>query len=165
VIVVKVELRGANSGQVTTLGEAEICNVGGTLTRGKYRVDVYNWNRRKDGRGRIWKKAWIEGFPRKRLGGWDLLLRCLSAALAGRQDEEPDVPEQCASYWKQRALEAEEKLCRTNRALAILRGVFEAASPELPAPKCLRPDCENPPADGGFCLACRDAAAVVEDPA
>lgn len=121
-IVVKVELHSARTGKVSVLGEAVISNVGGTKTVGKYRAELFQWNAARDGRGKTWKKGWIEGFPRLRLGPWDLLHRCLDAIVGDRNRERaPELPEQGAAYWKQRALEAESDIALMKRTAELSR--------------------------------------------
>lgn len=83
-IRVTVELlRKGSETNRETLGVAEIANVGGTLTRGDYAVRLLGKG------GRAWKTGTVEGFPRLKLGGWDLLFRALGGIVAGRN---PKVP-------------------------------------------------------------------------
>lgn len=117
-----VQLHSAVTGDVEVLGEGTICNVGGTRSVGRYRVELFKWARAKS--AGVWKKAWVDGFPRQRLGHWDLLLRCLHSAIGYRNDEalkEADLPEQGAAYWKQRAFDAEDRLEAFKRAMGTLR--------------------------------------------
>lgn len=53
------------------LGTMDIANDGGTVSRGDYVA----WARGK--RGRLWKGAAVQDFPRKRLLVWDLMFRVL----------------------------------------------------------------------------------------
>jgi hypothetical protein len=69
--------------QAYHLGTAFIANIGGTDTTGKYEVRLMKSPHYARTPG-IWKRATIEGFPRKRLGPWDLLLRGLAACIAPR---------------------------------------------------------------------------------
>lgn len=63
------------------LGTAEIWNDGkGTIARGNYGARLS----RRGQPNSTWKKASITGFPRKRLGAWDLLYRILREAVGGR---------------------------------------------------------------------------------
>lgn len=80
-IVVTIELwPGGDRSRKELLGAATIANDGsGTPTVGNYR---YALGKRK-GVG-TWKEGEIKGFPRKRLGGYDLLLRVLRDAVGGR---------------------------------------------------------------------------------
>lgn len=60
------------------LGTAEIANTGtGSKTRGDYRARFS----RRGQPGSTWRTASIEGFPRKQLGHWHLLLLLLAIAL------------------------------------------------------------------------------------
>lgn len=76
-IVVRLELVSAQTGEVTNLGVAEIANDGkGTADVGNYEVRLFQW-----GPGRkLWRKGQVEGFPRKAFGPWDLL--CIGVAQA-----------------------------------------------------------------------------------
>jgi hypothetical protein len=81
VIRVTVELVSAISGETEHLGTAIIANDGkGTDTSGDYTVSLSTrgWN------ARPWKSGRVEGFPRKRLGGWDLLYRALREIVGER---------------------------------------------------------------------------------
>ena len=80
-IVVTVELLSAVTGARTHLGTAVIANDGrGTVTSGNYDVRLSKRGRPAD----IWRRGRVEGFPRKRLGAWDLLYRALRATVGGR---------------------------------------------------------------------------------
>lgn len=78
-LVVKIELHSAVTGEVKTIATGKIVNTGaGTPTRGDYRVEL------KDALGRPWKTGAVEGFPRKKLLAWDLLARALFSILGNR---------------------------------------------------------------------------------
>jgi hypothetical protein len=78
-LIVKIELHSAVTGQVTTIATGKIINTGsGSPTQGNYRVEL------QDAAGRKWKSGHIEGFPRKRLIAWDLLYRCLEKLVGKR---------------------------------------------------------------------------------
>lgn len=63
-----------------TLGVVEIANDGtGTLTNGSYRYKLF-----KRGMKGIWKSGGVSGFPRQKLGSYDLLYRVLKAAIGNR---------------------------------------------------------------------------------
>jgi hypothetical protein len=56
------------------IGVADVYNDGsGTVTTGNYGARIY----KKGSFTTIWKKGETKGFPRRRLGPWDLLLRIL----------------------------------------------------------------------------------------
>jgi hypothetical protein len=79
VLVVKIELHSAVTGEVKTIATGKIVNTGvGTSTQGHYRVEL------RDALGRLWKAGTVEGFPRKRLLAWDLLTRALYSVLGRR---------------------------------------------------------------------------------
>jgi len=83
-IVVTVELWPLGDESLKRhLGIAVIANdATGTPTIGNYRV-VFS----KAGRPKAeWRRAAVSGFPRKRLGAWDLLYRCLKVAVGDRND-------------------------------------------------------------------------------
>ena len=64
-----------------TIGTATIVNDGTgkpRQTRGNYNVKLMT------AAGRLWKECRVEGFPRTRLGAWDILYRALTNLLADR---------------------------------------------------------------------------------
>ena len=64
-----------------TLGIMKIWNdITGTKTKGNYQFSISKNNEPNQ----IWKRGFINGFPRKRLGSWDLLYRCLKIAVYDR---------------------------------------------------------------------------------
>lgn len=78
-LVVKIELHSAVTGQITTIATGTICNTGtGNSTQGNYRIEL------RDAAGRKWKSGHIEKFPRKRLLAWDLLYRALEKLVGPR---------------------------------------------------------------------------------
>ncbi len=103
-LVIKIELwPGGDKSRARSLGEAEIANVGGDAQIGDYAVRLLKWG----GGRRTWKKGEVRGFPRLRLGPWDLLYRALASIVAGRS---PSVP--FPREWEQideAALEAAER--------------------------------------------------------
>lgn len=67
--------------KVELLGTATIFNNGeGTETSGNYTVRLSTRGRN----ARPWKSGYVRGFPRKRLGGWDLLYRALREIVGER---------------------------------------------------------------------------------
>lgn len=62
------------------MGTAYIANVGGTAEKADYKVKLSKWVDRTA----TWKEGSIKGFPRRRLGPWDLLYRCLRACVEDR---------------------------------------------------------------------------------
>jgi len=75
-LIVRIELHSAVTGEIKTLATGKIVNTGaGTPTRGHYRVEL------RDAAGRLWKSGTVENFPRKRLLAWDLLYRALENSL------------------------------------------------------------------------------------
>lgn len=89
-IVVKIELWPLGiEANAQVLGEIEIVNDGtGTPTEGNYNINLYKWNSRRTGRGGIWRKGKIVGFPRLTRGPYDLLLRGLLALVGNRNKAE-----------------------------------------------------------------------------
>ena len=78
-LVVKIELHSAVTGEVTTLATGKIVNTGtGTPTRGNYVVVL------RDAAGREWRRGTVADFPRKRLLAWDLLYRALEELVGKR---------------------------------------------------------------------------------
>lgn len=83
-LIVKIELHSAVTGQLTTIATGRIVNTGtGSSTQGNYRIEL------RDAGGRKWKTGHIDGFPRKRLLAWDLLYRALRK-LVGDRNSTPD---------------------------------------------------------------------------
>lgn len=79
-IRIRVELISARTGETTLLGQAIIANDGkGTPTQGDYSFKLSQRGGRQ-----WWREGAVEGFPRKRLGAWDLLYRCLREAVGDR---------------------------------------------------------------------------------
>jgi hypothetical protein len=85
-IVVKLELHSAVTGDVTEIGRAIIANTGGTAKRGNYRVAV--GRKVPDGsqydNREVWHRPLREGavtdYPRKSYNVWRLIARALLAA-------------------------------------------------------------------------------------
>ena len=78
-LIVRIELHSAVTGQITTIATGEIVNTGtGSSTQGNYRVEL------RDAAGRQWKPGHSEGFPRKRLLARDLLYRALGKLVGNR---------------------------------------------------------------------------------
>ncbi len=82
-IVVKVELHSAITGQVKLLGSMIIDNIGGTTQRGDYRVRVGNKNNAADLR-RIMtspqRTGEVRDYPRLSYNVWRLVVRALLSA-------------------------------------------------------------------------------------
>lgn len=90
-IYIKVELWPCgDKSRARTLGEARIANVGGTSTQGKYLAQLSKVGGFKADAlaapklPNTLRTVAIDGFPRKRLYAWDLLLRVLASAFATR---------------------------------------------------------------------------------
>lgn len=83
-IVVRVELwPGGDRSKAESLGEAVIINDGsGTQTQGNYHFALSK--RGQTITDQAWRDGQVQGFPRKRLGGWDLLCRVLNEAVGER---------------------------------------------------------------------------------
>jgi hypothetical protein len=85
-IVIRIELwpRGDKE-KAQLLGEIEITNDGtGTVQIGNYNTKLYKWSKGRTKRGGIWKQGKVTGFPRLKLGPYDLLLRALLAVVGKR---------------------------------------------------------------------------------
>lgn len=79
-LIVRIELHSAVTGQITTIATGKIVNVGtGSPAQGNYRIEL------QDAAGRKWKIGHIESFPRKRLLAWDLLYRALDKLVGDRK--------------------------------------------------------------------------------
>ena len=82
-IVVTIEMISARTGKRSVLGIAEIYNdATGDERTGNYVMKVYR--KGEPFRGRVWKAADVKGFPRKRLGPWDLMYRLLREIVGPR---------------------------------------------------------------------------------
>ena len=66
--------------QKQSLGHATITNIGGTNTSGEYKATLFT----KGDKPRVWKAGKVFGFPRLKLGGWDLLYRALRELIGER---------------------------------------------------------------------------------
>jgi hypothetical protein len=80
-IVVRIEVHSARTGEVEKKGVLTIANDGsGTPTNGHYTFKVM----KHIGRPGVWKQGSVQNFPRSRLGPWDLLYRALREAVGKR---------------------------------------------------------------------------------
>lgn len=88
-LVIKIELwPGGVEKKARPLGEVHIANDGsGTLDEGDYNVTLFKSPEYAKSPG-VWKRGRVRGFPRKRLGPYDLLFRALRACVASRNREE-----------------------------------------------------------------------------
>jgi len=60
-LIIRIELHSAVTGQIRTIATGEIVNTGtGSPTQGNYRIEL------RDAAGRRWKKGHVGGFPRKK---------------------------------------------------------------------------------------------------
>ena len=101
-LVIKIEMwpRG-NHAKARPLGVATIANVGGDAKVGDYECRLFKspeYSKNAETRPlhemltkplakETWRKARLNGFPRLRLGPWDLLLRALVAMASDRNAE------------------------------------------------------------------------------
>ena len=89
-IVVRVELHSARTGEVTELARATICNTGeGTRTLGHYMAATWRGRDRAalDASvrgGSHQRRAEVRDWPRQRLHVWNLVAEALSAMGYGR---------------------------------------------------------------------------------
>lgn len=84
-LVIKIELwPKGDERRKRTLHVGFITNTGkGTKTRGEYRVGLSK--KLRGPRLTPWKEGVVNGFPRKRLGAWDLLYRALRDIVGDRR--------------------------------------------------------------------------------
>lgn len=69
------------------IGYAEIRNDGtGDRQTGNYGVRLSQWGRP----GSTWKRGVVTGFPRLKLGPWDLLYLALDACVGGRNKQKTE---------------------------------------------------------------------------
>ncbi|MFC3097334.1 hypothetical protein [Alteraurantiacibacter palmitatis] len=83
-IVVKVELHSAITGQVTEIGRMMINNVGGSASSGDYQARTYRGRSaetlaRAMKRNEVTRKGKIEGHARLRLHVWHLIAKALAS--------------------------------------------------------------------------------------
>lgn len=91
-LIVRIELHSAVTGEIKTLATGKIVNTGtGSPTRGNYRIEL------RDAAGRVWKTGQIADFPRKRLLAWDLMY-CALKKLVGSRNPALDSPVLCGFY-------------------------------------------------------------------
>jgi hypothetical protein len=114
-----------NDAKPEHLGTAEIANDGGgTADLGNYRVRLSTWGNPP----RLWRTGRLEGFPRQKLGPWDLMLWAL-AAVVGKRSEAlaPTVPAWVQTMSPQEAAELVA-------SLAVADGVGPSAQDLLRIP-------------------------------
>jgi hypothetical protein len=75
------------------LGEIRLTNIGGTMQSGNYKVELLKSAEYSKKPGTIWKRGFVTGFPRLRLGQYDLLLRALVACISRRSPAESAAAE------------------------------------------------------------------------
>ncbi len=77
-IVVRVELHSAITHEVTEIARMDICNVGGTHTRGDYHGDTYRGHDRGTlAKRTVSKSAEVMNHPRLQQHVWNLVTRML----------------------------------------------------------------------------------------
>ena len=81
-LVIKVELHSAVDGEVTTVGEMAIDNIGGNTKRGNYRVRIarkgYNLFAILKGERSPVRTGEVFNYPRKSYSVWRLVYRALA---------------------------------------------------------------------------------------
>ena len=85
-IVVKAELHSAITGEVTEIGRAIIANIGGTVDKGCYKIQVA----RRKPKHRVFsnqdtwdnplRTGYVDGYPRRSYNVWRLVIRALRDA-------------------------------------------------------------------------------------
>lgn len=77
-IVVSVHLYSARTDEITELARLDICNIGGSDTRGNYNTRSYIGRSKKDlDKRRINREGNIIGHPRKKAHVWNLVAKAL----------------------------------------------------------------------------------------
>lgn len=81
-IVVKIELHSAVTGQITEIGRAIVCNVGGTQRRGDYRVAVARRGVTDNRQILVspQRAGEVKNYPRLAYNVWRLIARAVLAA-------------------------------------------------------------------------------------
>jgi hypothetical protein len=86
VLVVKVELHSAVTGEVTLLGQAVISNDGtGTREIGNYEVRVGNWTSLTKTIDRPWRQGEVKSWARLTSNVWCLVREALNQALSKKE--------------------------------------------------------------------------------
>lgn len=83
-IYIRIEMwPGGQKDRARVLGEGRISNIGGSSSSGNYDVKLLKSPEYAKSPG-IWKRGLVEGFPRLKLGPWDLLFQALKATVGKR---------------------------------------------------------------------------------
>ena len=86
-LVVKIELHSAITGKITTIGRMVIDNIGGTRTRGDYRVRLLRANAKEwlgmysIRHAKVTREGRVLNYPRLSYSVWRLVFRSLKAIL------------------------------------------------------------------------------------
>jgi hypothetical protein len=95
VIVVRVELHSAITGQVSEIAKMHICNIGGTATKGDYHCETLRGRSKADlDRRTVQRSGSVRNYPRLAIHVWHLVARSLVAmGYAGKdlQVQETDM--------------------------------------------------------------------------
>ena len=84
-IVVRVELHSAVTGQVTELARAHIANVGGTATSGDYAAaTLHGRSAAALDRGQVQRRGKVTGHARQALHVWHLVAKALAGMGYGK---------------------------------------------------------------------------------
>ncbi len=79
-IVVRVELWSARTGEKTELARMHISNVGGTTERGDYRADALRGRSEEAlSKGVVQRSGTVRDYPRLAIHIWNLVARALKA--------------------------------------------------------------------------------------
>lgn len=93
-IIVRVELHSAITGQVTEIARMGIANVGGTRERGDYRCETYRGRDKAAlGARRSQRLGHVKNYPRLRIHVWHLVARALAAMNYIETPAEPWQPD------------------------------------------------------------------------
>lgn len=77
-IIVRVELHSAITGEVTELARARICNIGGTKASGDYRAETLRGRSTETlDKGQVQREAKVLGHARLSLHVWHLVAKAL----------------------------------------------------------------------------------------
>lgn len=74
-IIVKIELHSAVTGQIFEIGRMRICNTGGTRTRGDYSIELM----RRGTTDKVLKRAEVKNHARLSYSVWVLVAKALLA--------------------------------------------------------------------------------------
>lgn len=129
-IIVRVELHSANTGEITQLGWMNLSNTGrlGSLKRADYEVEIMSMRKGVITK-KVMRKSLVRDYPRLAYTVWELVRRALESAL-GKWPVHPGRPEEFDEEVRERTFEEAWKAtgyCYGSDALEQVRLGWELA--------------------------------------